>query len=417
MSLKCPNCGGQVVYDPQLKKVVCDFCRWETAEGDFSGLEGRQDYDREKEAEDAVPIIMRQRIPQPVSEPSQATDESDDFMEANLYHCKTCGAKLMLTGTEASTFCGFCGSAAIVFERISKEARPKWIIPFRLTREQALSSIKAHFSTGDYIPEKIRELTVEKVHGIYMPYWLFDTYIRRSMIVEATTHDDGTFRYVRDASCHFKRVTLDASVRLNNKMTRRLEPFDTDELTDFDVAYLSGYYADRYDVPQEALRTASVQRCREYLDDAILDSCPKVNKMTIGGMSNYKKKDVREDYRVERVEYALLPAYFVSLKYDTGRDLVMVNGQTGKVVANLPFEKKQIKKKFLRNSLIACPIFMLLTYGILSLNIYPAFFVMAAFTAAMVAGGVSGYKKYKLGRHCMSTSDMTSYTNDRGDKA
>lgn len=417
MSLKCPNCGGQVAYDPQLRKVVCDFCRWETEEGDFSGLEGREEYDREKEKEDAVPIIMRRKAvqPVPVSEPVQEGDASDRFMETSIYQCKACGAELMLSGTEASTFCGFCGASTIVFERMSKEARPKWILPFILTRQQALESIKAHFARRDYIPSKIRELTVDKVHGIYMPYWLFDTYIRRSMIVEATTHNDGTYRYVRDASCHFKKVTMDASRRLNNEMSRRLEPFDTDELVDFDVAYLSGYYADRYDVPMEELKNANVCRCRDYLDDAILDSCERVNKKTIGPLSNYVIKDVREDYQVENVDYGLLPAYFVNLKYDTGSELVMVNGQTGKVVANLPFEKKQITKKFLKNSLIACPIFMVATYGILSLGMYPAFLILAAITGFMVSGGISGYKKYKQGKHHMSALNKTSYINDRED--
>jgi len=415
MSLKCPNCGGQVAYDPQLRKVVCDFCRWETAEGDFSELEGRQEYDKEKDKEDAVPIIMRRKITEQAPVVLRDADKSEEFMETNIYHCKTCGAEMMLSGTEASTFCSFCGASTIVFERVSKEARPKWIIPFKLTREQALNSIQAHFARRDYIPSKIRELTVDKVHGIYMPYWLFDTYIRRSMTVEATTHDDGTFRYVRDASCHFKKMTMDASMRLNNEMSRRLEPFDTDELVDFDVAYLSGYYADRYDVPMEALKTKNVQRCRDYLDDAILDSCSRVNKRTIGTLSNYTIKNVHEDYEIENVDYGLLPAYFVNLKYDTGRELVIVNGQTGKVVANLPFEKKQITKKFLKNSLIACPIFILATYGILSLGMYPAFLILAAITGFMVSGGVSGYKKYKLGKHHMSTLNKTSYINDRED--
>lgn len=57
------------------------------------------------------------------------------------------------------------------------------------------------------------------------------------MEVEATTHDDGTFLYERDASCHFQDVTLDASLRLNNALSRRLEPFHTEELVEFDVAY------------------------------------------------------------------------------------------------------------------------------------------------------------------------------------
>jgi DNA-directed RNA polymerase subunit RPC12/RpoP len=411
MSLKCPNCGGQVAYHPQLKKVVCEFCRWETEEGEFSELDGRQDYDRENEK----PVGVRGWEKQPEPEFVQDADEIDEFMETNIYHCRTCGAELMLTGTEASTFCSYCGSSTIVFDRVSKEVRPKWIIPFKLTQGQALDSIKKHFAKGDYIPSKIKELTVDKVHAIYMPYWLFDTYIRRSMVVEASTHEDGTFEYVRDASCRYTNMTLDASLRLNNEMSRRLEPFHTEELVEFDVVYLSGFYADRYDVSKESLKTANVRRCREYLDDAILDTCPRVNKRTIGTLSNYTKKDVREEYQIENADYALLPAYFVNLKYDTGRELVMVNGQTGKVVANLPFEKKQIVKKFLKNSLIACFIFTLLTYGCLIMNAYPALLILAAITGFMVAGGISGYNKYKLGKCRMSASSMKSYINDRED--
>ena len=415
MSLKCPNCGGQVVYHPQLAKVVCEFCRWETEEGNFSALEGRQEYDKENDKVDAVSVIMRKRAVEQDPGVTQEAEDLEAFMETKLYQCENCGAELMLMETEASTFCGFCGSPTIVFERVSKEIRPKWILPFKLTGEQALSSIKEHFAKGDYIPSKIKELTVDKVHGIYMPYWLFDTYIRRSMVVEASTHNEGTLRYVRDASCHFRKMTMDAFMRLHNKMSRRLEPFRTEDLVEFDVGYLSGYYADRYDVSQEALMSANVCRCREYLDDAILDSCARVNKSGAGLLSNYKIKDVREYYKVERAEYALLPAYFVNLKYDTGRELVMVNGQTGKVVANLPFEKRQIAKKFFKNALIACPIFMLVTYGILSLGVYPAFLIPAAITGFMVARGVSGYKKYELGKYRMSTANMTSYINDRED--
>ena len=64
--------------------------------------------------------------------------------------------------------------------------------------------------------------------------------------------------------------------------------------------------------------------------------------------NSYKKQDVQEEYRVEGVEYALLPAYFVNLKYETGRQLVIVNGQTGKVVGNLPTDKYVSRIYFLK---------------------------------------------------------------------
>ncbi len=386
MNLRCPNCGGQVVYDPKTAKLICKYCQGETEANNFS-------------------------IPQESAKP-----ESEEYMETNIYHCSSCGADLMLNGTEASTFCSYCGSPTIVFDRVSKELRPKWIIPFKITESQALKCIRERFEEGSYIPKKIKELTVDKVHAIYMPYWLFTTYIRRGMMVEASTNDDGTFLYVRDASCRYKKMTLDASMKLNNEMSRRLEPFHMDELVEFDVAYLSGFYADKYDVHKEALASANLERCRDYLDDAILDTCPHVNKMTTGSLCNYKKKDIREESQIENVEYALLPAYFVNLKYDTGRQLVIVNGQTGKVVGNLPFEKERFISKFIIHSIIASPIFMILSYiAFWNPSLWMIFVILAAITGFMIAGGISSYKNYQQGKYRMSGTTMTSYVNNRED--
>ncbi len=417
MSLKCPNCGGQVAYEPGQAKVICRFCLAEMDSDDFSKLSGRVEYDKENiDLMSAIPGRMwgwdKESEPTPVAELTQNIDE---YIEANLYHCKSCGAELMINGTEATTFCSYCGSSEIVFERVSKEVRPRWIIPFKLTQEEALSAIKERFSQGSYIHSKIKELTVDNVHAIYMPYWLFDIYIRRKMIVEASTRDDGTFLYEREASCHYKNVTADASMKLNNEMSRRLEPFYTDEMVEFDIAYLSGFYADRYDVPKEAVEATCVQRCRNYLDDSILGSCRHVDAMSFGGMTNYEKKDVREYYEIENVQYALFPAYFVNLKYDKGRELVIVNGQTGKVVGNLPYDKKQLVKKFIKNSLIACLIYGILAYVILRFDLYPFFFLFFVVTGLMVSGGISGYNKYKMGKYRMAAANMISYVNDRED--
>ena len=416
MSLKCPNCGGQVVYDPKQAKIVCKFCEGKTATEDFSKLAGREAYDRENVQPENVWEATYAPQPEPVQKAqpeSQPESSQDEFMETNIYHCRSCGADLMITGTEASTFCSYCGSPTIVFDRVSKELRPKWIIPFKLTESEALESIRKRFKKGSYIPKKIKNLTVDKVHAIYMPYWLFNTYMRRGMIVDARTDNDGIFKYTRDASCHYENMTLDASMRLNNEMSRRLEPFHMNELVEFDVAYLSGFYADKYDVEKEALINANLERCRAYLDDAILDSCPRVNKVTIGKIRNYEKKNIREEYQIENIDYALLPAYFVNVKYDTGNQLVIVNGQTGKVVGNLPFEKERFIQKFIINSLIACPILMAVSY--FGLFVPQVFMIPAAITAIMVYNGIKAYKNYKQGLYRLSASSMTSYVNNRED--
>ena len=48
-------------------------------------------------------------------------------MDIQVHVCNACGAELMINETEAATFCSYCGSSAIVFDRISKEEKPKWI--------------------------------------------------------------------------------------------------------------------------------------------------------------------------------------------------------------------------------------------------------------------------------------------------
>ena len=72
-------------------------------------------------------------------------------------------------------------------------------------------------------------------------------------------------------------------------------------------------------------------------------------------------------------------------------------------------------KKFVKNSLIACPIFMLVTYGILFSRMYPFFAILAAITGCSVGRGIFDYRKYKLGKARLSASSMKSYTNDRED--
>ncbi len=91
------------------------------------------------------------------------------------------------------------------------------------------------------------------MHGIYIPYWLFTTYARKKARVEVG-HDGHTDICYRDVECTYHNIPLDGSLRLNNELSHRLRPWDMKELSDFDVSYLSGFYADTYDIPNTTLK-------------------------------------------------------------------------------------------------------------------------------------------------------------------
>lgn len=414
MNINCPNCAGQVSYDPVEGVMVCESCGMKISSEDFASLAGREKYDSENTtSETPSPASSPIAWDKPPAEPVPYTRRDSEYMDIQVHVCNACGAELMINETEAATFCSYCGSSAIVFDRISKEEKPKWIIPFKLNRELALEAIRRHFTERDYIPSKIKALTLDKIHAIYIPYWLFTTNLRRELIVKGCGHD-GTFQYDKDASCTYSNLTMDASRKLKDGIAKRLEPFHMNELIPFDIAYLSGYYADAYDVPVAELEKANLERCRAFIDDAIIRACPSANQFN--GIKNFETHFVRETHVTEKAEYALLPAYFVNLKYDTGRELVVVNGQTGKVVGNLPYEKEKIVRKMIKNSLIACPIFIaLFCVFFLIPDLLPFSFLVPVFTFFMVLGGVLEFRKHKHGTKQLTSSSMRSYVNDRED--
>lgn len=380
MNIKCPNCGGPLIYDVESGMMKCSYC---------DGLSSKKEY----------------------------ASQEKEYMEMNIYHCPSCGADLMVGETQASTFCSYCGSPSIVHARVSKEEKPKKIIPFKITENQALSSIKEHFSHGSYIPAKIKELTPEKVRAIYIPYWLYSAYVRKKTTITAQADND-RYIYNRDVSCTYENVPMDASLKLSNDLSRRLEPYHMKELEDFDVAYLSGYYADKYDVPQDALTGQVQKRCRRFMNLEILNSCPHANMIPTksGNIANYSESGTEEEYELQDVTYALLPAYFVHIQYDKGKELIIVNGQTGKVVGNLPVEKGRFIGMFIKNAAIACTIYSLLS--ILFLSVPPLlmlFIFPVIITAIFVVSGIKGYNKYKLGMQQLASKHMTAYANRRED--
>lgn len=491
MNLKCPKCGGQVMYDPATDSMKCDRCQGLTTSDAFSTLDGRDPTEQvtyasfklnqdgtgevitsgavgasktdaelpeEKTAEpekkgfrlagatpestEEPPKKMGLRLAADADEPKMSApmgagpgtvakamgfgggatfapdipeeefpSYQEELMETRIYKCSSCGSELMLNNTEASTFCGFCGSPTIVFDRISNEVKPQKIIPFKITEEQALLCIKDRFAYGGYIPDAIRNLTVEKIRGIYMPYWLFTTYARKSMSLKQIT-DDYTHYAERDGACRFDRITFDASLKLNNQLASRLEPFYMNELVDFDMTYLSGYYADRYDVPYHAMKSNVAQRADEMIDKELIDTT------RFAGMLKYQYQKSNENfhYRVEQIEYAALPAYFVNFRFKGESYSIIVNGQTGKVVGNIPEDKGQLRLKFMKNIILSCLIFAALCgafFAMEQLMIVTILPVLVAFIQFF--GGMNDYKKHKEDRLRMASTSMQSYINERED--
>ena len=316
MATLCKNCGYPLVYDPVSQNVICDAC------GSAFAAEQIHAYGKEYE-EGTTPFLM---------------DENGvmrEFMECQVYSCNTCGGEIIISGAEVSTTCIYCGSPSVIFSRVSKEMRPDFILPFQFNRDQATQIIKQRFGSGLFVPKEFKELQPDSVRGIYIPYWLVDVYHAESDIIRGEVgsgDNSSTYYYARAGRMKINNMLIEASMELNDESSSRLEPFDLRKLKLFDEEYMLGFYSDMSDMTYGELRKVADQKATAKFQSTIIYDVDASSKRVIRNQSaTLIDKDLK---------YAMLPAWFVTVQYQGKPHTILVNGESGKVVCGLPWNKK-----------------------------------------------------------------------------
>ncbi len=337
MITKCKYCGGALKFDADIQVMVCEHCT--------SMFPVEETEEEKKLAEDAD-------SPSPGEK-----DYLPDLMDFNLYECKSCGAKLVLNDVETATYCAYCGQPTIVFDRIAKRRRPKSIIPFSITKDYAIANIREKFMQGEFVPDEIKYFKPDLLRGIYVPYLLYDIRYKDKQLIKGryTSKEENesyTRYYYREAAGSFVNIPVDASDRLSNESSERLEPFYDRDMVDFKVEYLSGYYADLMDSDPEHLKTIALSRAREMFNEQVQKSTPA---------TDCKILDNRPHFAFENEQYVLLPVWFMIFHKDDQAYTILVNGQTGKVVGGLPANQdKVIRRSLLFGIILAVLGFLIL---------------------------------------------------------
>lgn len=142
---KCPGCGAAMEFDSTTQKLGCPSC-------------GMQIDVREYE-----------------EKYSQNSTQGEYDKEMKMYHCNTCGAELVADEYTSATFCSFCGNPTLVEDRLKGEFKPSTIIPFKINKDKAVEIYKNWCKKGPLTPSALsRNSTIEKISGLYVPYWLYD---------------------------------------------------------------------------------------------------------------------------------------------------------------------------------------------------------------------------------------------------
>lgn len=370
---QCPACTGPLHYSAKSGKLACDYCGSSFDVAEIEALYARKEAEAAaaKQAADAK-AEAAQAAKAEAAEAAAASGGWDTSglsrdwgAEADglrVYSCPSCGAELICDQSTAATACPYCGNPAIVPGQFSGALRPDYILPFRLSKDDAVQALRAHYKGKPFLPRSFTSANhIEQIQGVYVPFWLFDggaegaaSYRASNTNVYETGDYEITetrhYHVVRAGSLAFEKIPVDASSKMPDDHMDSIEPFDYAQLRPFSTAYLPGYLADKYDVTIDDSRDRADTRCRETLAQALRDT------VTGYGACVTEREDIA--LRRGKVHYALLPVWMLSTKWHGQDFLFAMNGQTGKLVGDLPTDRGRFWGMF---AAIAAPLTVALT--------------------------------------------------------
>lgn len=326
VSYKCPNCGGDLRFDPPSQKFRCEYCASE-----FS----------QEEVEAANPHAGE------TEERAQQTSEQNQTEEeAAWYQCPSCGAEIVTDATTAALFCFYCHNPVILQGKLSGEYRPEKIIPFAVNKKEAVDEFLRYVKKKNFIPKDFFcKEQIEKISGVYFPFWEYDCKTDGEWLGEAkririwrtgdTEHTETkVYRLEREAEVRFQELTRNALNKENRQLVEAVQPFRLEETKDFSMEYLSGFLAEKRDIEKQDLMEELHTEVKKHASDMVRSS--------VQGYDTVSTTSGQFAITGENWRYLLVPVWV--LTYRGKNDKIYyyaMNGQTGKISGELPLDKKR----------------------------------------------------------------------------
>lgn len=327
ISYKCPNCGGDLRFDPQTQEYKCEYCISQFSQSQLDEHISAAGQQEEKKAAEQ--------------------ENSGQDGQAVVYTCPSCGAEIVTDETTAASFCYYCHNPVVLQGRLAGEFLPNKVIPFKVTKEEAIEEFLSVLNKKKFIPKAFfAKDQIEKVSGVYFPYWLSEHEVDGSMNAAATNirvWRVGDIEYTetryydveRAGSMHFREMTKNALKKANRQLVEGVQPFPLEACQDFTMGYLSGFQAEKWDISKAELNAEVENEIKGYATTLLRES--------IHGYATVNPRNTNVQVRDGKWDYVLLPVWTLTYK---GKDDTIyyyaLNGATKKVFGKLPIDYKKI---------------------------------------------------------------------------
>lgn len=337
---KCPNCGGNATFSAKEQKMKCKYC------GTLFEVENTQ-----KVSENDIIDLL---------------NNGKAWKSTEVYQCKTCGAKTIISKTEVAHTCSFCGTTNVVKTSELSGIKPHGIVPFKLDKEEASKVAKNWAKKKLFAPNKFKKsVNAENLHGIYNPAFTFDSNTKSTYsgtLGKNETHTSSvngkvvthtTVRYFNISGMdetNFNDVIVQASSTIPDGTLNKISPFPTDDAPVYKEEYLHGYSASTYSKDGKTCWDKGKTEMKKQIEAKILRKYTYDIKASFNLSTSFAKN---------KYKLILVPVYVGHFNYKNKLYNFFINGFNGKMTGKSPVSPFKVMLLILAIILAAVGIFLL----------------------------------------------------------
>lgn len=328
----CKGCSGKLLFAPGTNHMKCPYC----------GIEN--------EIEVSTQIFEELDFEKFVNE----FHEQSTTREVATIKCQGCGAQTTFNPNVVSDSCPCCGSPQVVKNASSTHSiQPKALLPFAIDQSRAFAEFSNWIKKLWFAPNDLKKYArqQEKLTGLYIPYWTYDsntsTDYRGERGDNYQTTETGpvlengkmvvktrTVTKIRwtSVSGHvdniFDDVLAVASKSLPKEYVEKLEPWGLESMVPFNEKYLSGFKTESYQVD-----------LKDGFDDAKIKMNGIISATAcrdIGG-DHQRIHSLNTVYNNVTFKHILLPIWISAYQFKDKIYRFLINGRTGEVQGERPY--------------------------------------------------------------------------------
>lgn len=320
---QCPNCGAGLTFDAAKQLFACEFCLSEFTRDEVLAANREEDR-REQEAA-----------------------EAEYNARMNEYECRSCGAHVVADEHTVASTCAYCHNPVVLVGRLSGEMKPQKIIPFHYDKEAAKERFLAFVKKKWFVPKSFFTAEqVEKLSGIYYPFWVTDADVSAGIDAHATNvrvwrsgnreyREVSHYEIRRRGFIHYEDLTTAALTEADKRMLEGILPFPSAALEEFSMPYLSGYTAKKRNLSQDDVKGEVKRRICNYSE--------RILRNTVGHYDTLELRSSASRVLKSHWDYSLLPVWVLTYRAKSGKVYTYtMNGHTGKVHGELPVSRLKL---------------------------------------------------------------------------